>query len=47
MAGADLDGLDLALGERTVRLAFPRTLWGPNEFRPMLIELARQARSGA
>jgi heme iron utilization protein len=47
MAGADLDGMDLALGERTVRLAFPRTLSGPNEFRPMLIELARQARSGA
>ncbi len=47
MAGADLDGLDLALGERTVRLAFPRTLAGPAEFRPMLIELAKQARSGA
>jgi len=47
MAGADLDGLDLTLGERSVRLAFARTLTGPNEFRPMLIELARQARSGA
>ena len=47
MAGADLDGLDLALGERTVRLAFPRTLAGPAEFRPMLIDLAKQARAGA
>jgi heme iron utilization protein len=44
MACADLDGLDLSLGERTVRLAFPRTLSGPAELRPMLIDLVKQAR---
>lgn len=47
MATADLDGLDLVLGERTVRLPFPEPLASPDRLRPVLIEMAKAARAGA
>jgi hypothetical protein len=43
--GLDPDGLDLALGDATLRLPFPAPVDGPGPLRRMLAELAAQARA--
>jgi putative heme iron utilization protein len=45
LSGLDARGLDLTLGDDTARLWFDRALTGAEELRPMLIALARRARS--
>ena len=45
MIGIDPEGIQMALGDEILRLAFPKTLSGPHEVRPMLIRLANEARS--
>jgi len=45
MIGIDPEGIQIALGDEILRLAFPKTLTGPHEVRPMLIRLANEARS--
>ena len=42
--GLDPEGLDLARGDLSARIAFPRRISGPGELRAVLAELARQAR---
>ncbi|WP_142848841.1 HugZ family protein [Telmatospirillum sp. J64-1] len=44
MAGIDLDGLDLALGEKVARLDFDRPLKSPDQARATLVALAAHAR---
>lgn len=43
--GLDPEGIDLAAGDMTTRVAFPRRIAGPDELRAVLVELARQARA--
>jgi putative heme iron utilization protein len=45
LTGLDPEGLDLALGDETARLAFPSPLASPGELRPLLVDLARRARA--
>jgi len=45
MIGIDPEGIQIALGDEILRLAFPKTLTGAHEVRPMLIRLANEARS--
>lgn len=45
MVAADVDGCDLALGERVVRAAWRGPVEGPDQLRGELIRLARSARS--
>jgi putative heme iron utilization protein len=46
MTGADVDGCDLVLEERSVRVAWPAPVSTPAEVRTALIRLARAARAG-
>lgn len=43
--GIDPDGLDLAAGDATCRVAFPRRVTEPSDLRRVLVELAGKARS--
>jgi hypothetical protein len=43
--GLDPEGLDLAAGDRTARVTFPRRVVDPSELRKLLVELAVLARS--
>jgi putative heme iron utilization protein len=45
MTGLDPEGAQLALGDEILRLTFPRRLAGPEDLRPMLVLLAKQARA--
>ncbi|HEY2136493.1 MAG TPA: DUF2470 domain-containing protein [Xanthobacteraceae bacterium] len=45
LTGIDPDGLDLALNERTARLAFPQRVTEPGQLRQILVALAGQARA--
>jgi putative heme iron utilization protein len=45
VCGVDPDGLDLALGDRSARLAFPQRVSGPGLLRQVLKQLAEQARA--
>jgi len=45
MTGIDPDGADLALNERTARLAFPQRVTEPGQLRQVLVALAGQARA--
>ncbi len=45
MAAADVDGCDLALGERTIRVAWATPVSAPEEVRAELVRLARAARA--
>jgi hypothetical protein len=45
MTGIDSDGADLALGDRTARLAFPQRVTEPGQLRQILVALAGQARA--
>lgn len=45
LTGLDPDGCDLALGERTARLAFPSRVTSAEALRQVLVDLARQARA--
>ena len=45
ITGVDPDGADLALNDRTARLAFPQRVRGPAELRQVLVTLAGQARA--
>lgn len=45
--GVDPDGLDLACGDLTARLAFTRPITKPSELRAVLVELAARARGGS
>lgn len=47
ISGVDPDGVDLAAGDRTARLAFPRRVASAGELRQVLVDLAKQGRSGA
>jgi len=43
--GLDPEGLDLARGDLSARIVFPRRISGPAELRTILAELAREARA--
>jgi heme iron utilization protein len=45
ITGLDLEGLDLAAGERTARLPFPEPLADAADLRPVLVAMAAQARA--
>jgi len=45
ITGLDPDGADLALNDRTARLAFPQRVTGPEQLRQALVALAAQARA--
>ena len=45
MSGLDPDGIDLAFGDRTARLAFPAPVTSPGELRRILVEWAKAART--
>ena len=45
ITGLDPDGADLAVGDRTARLAFPQRVTGPEQLRKVLVALAAQARA--
>lgn len=45
MTGIDPDGADLALGDRTARLAFPQRVTEPSDLRQVLVTLAGRARA--
>ena len=45
ITGLDPDGADLALGDRTARLAFPQRVTGPEQLRQVLVALAARARA--
>jgi putative heme iron utilization protein len=45
LIGIDPEGMQLALGDEVLRLPFPHILTSPGELRPMLVELAQQARN--
>jgi putative heme iron utilization protein len=45
VTGIDPDGVDLALNERTARLAFPQRVTEPGQLRQVLVMLAGQARA--
>lgn len=44
LIGIDPEGLQLALGDTILRLPFPTPLRRPQELRPMLMQLAKQAK---
>ena len=44
LTGLDPDGLDLALGDATLRLPFPARVTNPGELRKTVVELAAKAR---
>jgi hypothetical protein len=46
ISGLDPDGADLAVGDRTARLAFPQRVTSAGALRQVLVELAKQARAG-
>lgn len=46
ISGLDPDGADLLAGDRAARLAFPQRATSAGALRQVLVELARQARSG-
>ena len=46
LTGIDPDGADLALNDRTARLAFPQRVTEPGQLRQVLVTLAAQARAG-
>lgn len=43
--GVDPEGVDLACGDRTARVTFPRRIEEPDELRAVLVEMAALARS--
>lgn len=45
LTGIDPDGADLAVGDRTARLAFPQRVTEPGQLRKVLVELAGRARA--
>ena len=45
LTGIDPHGVDLALGDQVLRLAFPTPLAGAADLRPALVDLARRARA--
>lgn len=45
--GIDPEGMDLACGERTARIAFPQRVATPGELRAVLVALAQAAREAA
>ena len=45
LTGLDPDGADLAVGDRTARLAFPQRVTEPGQLRKVLVELAGHARA--
>jgi putative heme iron utilization protein len=45
LTGIDPDGADLALNDRTARLAFPQRVTEPGQLRQVLVTLAAQARA--
>ncbi len=45
LAGVDPDGVDLVLNDTALRLRFPEPLEKPEDIRPVLIQLAKDARS--
>jgi len=45
MTGIDPDGIDLALNDRTARLAFAQRVTAPGQLRQVLVALAAQARA--
>ena len=47
ISGIDPDGADLTAGDRTARLAFNQPVTSASALRQTLVELAKQARSGA
>ena len=44
-SGIDPDGMDLACGDLTARLAFPERITSPGDLRKVLVELAERART--
>jgi heme iron utilization protein len=46
LTGLDPDGLDLARGDATLRLPFPRRVINAGELRKVVVELAAKARAG-
>jgi putative heme iron utilization protein len=46
LTGLDPDGLDLALGDNTLRLAFPERVTGAAQLREVVVDLAAKARAG-
>lgn len=44
MSGLDPEGIDLAFGDRTARLAFPDRVTGPGDLRRVLVQWAEEAR---
>ena len=46
LTGLDPDGLDLALGDATLRLPFPERVTGAAQLRKMVVDLAAKARTG-
>lgn len=47
LTGLDPEGCDLALGDATLRLMFPRRVTEPEHLRQVLVALAKQARTAA
>ncbi len=45
ISGLDPDGLDLAAGDATLRLAFPTRVTAADQLRAVLVDLAKQARA--
>jgi putative heme iron utilization protein len=46
MTGIDPEGLDLARGDMTLRLPFPRRVTDAQQLRKVVVELAAKARAG-
>lgn len=46
LTGLDPDGLDLALGDATLRLPFPERVTDPQGLRKIVVDLAARARAG-
>jgi hypothetical protein len=47
LTGLDPEGLDLALGDNTLRLPFPERVTGAAQLRKMVVDLAARARAGS
>jgi hypothetical protein len=47
MTSIDVDGIDLMAGDEVRRISFPSPLQSAEDMRPMLVEMARQARTAA
>ena len=45
LTGLDPDGLDLALGDATLRLPFPERVTGAAQLRKVVVDLAAKARA--